>query len=320
MKIGNIECYGIIYKIKNKINGKVYIGQTKSCRGFNGRYCANGTGVERVYNYYLNNLGSGKSNIHLIRSIAKYGIESFEVNEFLDIAFSKQELDIKEKCWISVYNTLDPRYGYNKRDGGQDGGQTYESRKLNSISKLGFDISKYSDDIIDMYINKKEPITHISNKYNVNDCVIDRILKENNIKKRSESEVMLGYDINDYKDYIIDKYKNNSINSIAKELNVTINTIKRVVINNNIKIKSMSEIKKGQGKGSKNPSSTTIFVYNINKELINKFGTRRECAEWLKENNIIKTIRSGESAIDRSIQYNRPYKNKYYFKKIKNNI
>ena len=320
MKIGNIECYGIIYKIKNKINGKVYIGQTKSCRGFDGRYCANGTGVERVYNYYLNNLGSGKYNIHLIRSIEKYGIESFEVNEFLDIAFSKQELDIKEKCWISVYNTLDSRYGYNKRDGGQDGSQTYESRKLNSISRLGFDISKYSDDIVNMYVNEKQHIKNISKKYGVNDCVIDRILKENNIKKRSESEVMLGYDINDYKDYIIDKYKNNSINSIAKELNVTINTIKRVLINNNIKIKSMSEIKKGQGKGSKNPSSTTIYVYNINKELINKFGTRRECAEWLKENNIIKTIRSGESAIDRSIQYNRPYKNKYYFKKIKNNI
>ena len=261
MKIGNIECYGIIYKIKNKINGKVYIGQTKSCRGFDGRYCANGTGVERVYNYYLNNLGSGKYNIHLIRSIEKYGIESFEVNEFLDIAFSKQELDIKEKCWISVYNTLDSRYGYNKRDGGQDGSQTYESRKLNSISRLGFDISKYSDDIVNMYVNEKQHIKNISKKYGVNDCVIDRILKENNIKKRSESEVMLGYDINDYKDYIIDKYKNNSINSIAKELNVTINTIKRVLINNNIKIKSMSEIKKGQGKGSKNPSSTTIFDF-----------------------------------------------------------
>lgn len=28
MKIGNIEVYGIIYKITNTINGKCYIGQT----------------------------------------------------------------------------------------------------------------------------------------------------------------------------------------------------------------------------------------------------------------------------------------------------
>lgn len=28
MKIGNIEVYGVIYKITNTINNKVYIGQT----------------------------------------------------------------------------------------------------------------------------------------------------------------------------------------------------------------------------------------------------------------------------------------------------
>nr|DAX85667.1 MAG TPA: intron associated endonuclease [Caudoviricetes sp.] len=28
MKVGNLEVYGIIYKITNKVNGKVYIGQT----------------------------------------------------------------------------------------------------------------------------------------------------------------------------------------------------------------------------------------------------------------------------------------------------
>ena len=30
MKIGNLKIYGIIYKIQNKINNKVYIGQTIS--------------------------------------------------------------------------------------------------------------------------------------------------------------------------------------------------------------------------------------------------------------------------------------------------
>ena len=50
MKIGNIEVYGIIYVIKNKINNKAYVGQT--VHTFNERYCFKGMGVERVYNYH----------------------------------------------------------------------------------------------------------------------------------------------------------------------------------------------------------------------------------------------------------------------------
>ena len=34
LNIGNIEVYGIIYKIQNKINQKVYIGQTIKKNGF----------------------------------------------------------------------------------------------------------------------------------------------------------------------------------------------------------------------------------------------------------------------------------------------
>ena len=37
MKIGNLEIYGVIYKVINNINGKVYIGQTALKRGFNDR-------------------------------------------------------------------------------------------------------------------------------------------------------------------------------------------------------------------------------------------------------------------------------------------
>ena len=36
VKIGNLEVHGIIYKIENLVNHKVYIGQTT--QGFNKRY------------------------------------------------------------------------------------------------------------------------------------------------------------------------------------------------------------------------------------------------------------------------------------------
>ena len=53
---------------------------------------------------------------------------------------------------------------------------------------------------------------------------------------------------------------------------------------------------------------------------IKRFDTKKECGEYMANNKISPTIYGALSAIDRSIQYNRPYKNKYYFKKIKNNI
>ena len=54
--IGNIEIYGYIYNITNRINGKIYIGQT--INGFDNRYrCGNAD----KYNH----------NIHLKISIDK---------------------------------------------------------------------------------------------------------------------------------------------------------------------------------------------------------------------------------------------------------
>ena len=48
MYIGNVEVYGIIYDIRNKINNKHYIGQTIRNNGFNGRYTGSGKGIRRV--------------------------------------------------------------------------------------------------------------------------------------------------------------------------------------------------------------------------------------------------------------------------------
>ena len=63
------EVYGIIYKIENLVNGKVYIGQTT--RSFNKRYSAKGEGIERVYGYCKQRINSCEINYnhHLFSSI-----------------------------------------------------------------------------------------------------------------------------------------------------------------------------------------------------------------------------------------------------------
>ena len=120
MKIGNTEVYGIIYKITNKVNGKVYIGQT--VRSFKERYGFSGVGIERVYKYHNYNKSIGeKYNKHLLSSIEKYGFDSFEVDENFDKSYSKEELNYKEMYWIKYYNSINPNYGYNNQEGGFNG-------------------------------------------------------------------------------------------------------------------------------------------------------------------------------------------------------
>ena len=129
MIINNLEVYGIIYKVTNSVNGKVYIGQTTNSNGFKGRYDYKGEGVERIYNKYQARGG----NEHLFNSIKKYGFNSFKVEEIFDIAFSQTELNIKEKTYIRLYNSDNNKFGYNKTDGGDNGQPSLETRKKMSI-------------------------------------------------------------------------------------------------------------------------------------------------------------------------------------------
>ena len=124
----NLEVYGTIYLIRNKVNGKCYIGQT--INGFDGRYNYSGEGIERVHNYHKSWKEHNRSyNKHLLSSIEKHGFEAFEVNECLDYAFSLEELNIKEKVYIQLYNSF--KNGYNETLGGEgkEGCSTSEETK-----------------------------------------------------------------------------------------------------------------------------------------------------------------------------------------------
>lgn len=118
MIVNDIEVYGIIYKITNNINGKVYIGQTIKERGFLDRYPHKGVGIERVYKHHKKNKNRNDGyNIHLFNAIEKYGFDAFTVDEVFDIAFNKDELNDKEKYYIEYFDSFNN--GYNQTLGGE---------------------------------------------------------------------------------------------------------------------------------------------------------------------------------------------------------
>lgn len=96
--------YGIIYKVTNKENNKVYIGQTIQ------------TLQERKNKHYYKARQKNDYNTHFINALRKYPENSFTW-EIIDTANSQDELDDKEKEWITYYNSVEK--GYNTKDDGQ---------------------------------------------------------------------------------------------------------------------------------------------------------------------------------------------------------
>ena len=133
------ECYGIIYKIENKITHEIYIGQTSNPKGFDGRYSFSGKDIERVYAYLKGNKDRNeRHNQHLRRSIEKYGFDAFEVDKIFDTAFTREELNEKETYYIEKFDCF--KHGYNQTYGGDNyprGEYCKSSKRVCQISMNG---------------------------------------------------------------------------------------------------------------------------------------------------------------------------------------
>lgn len=112
--------YGYIYKITNKVNGKIYVGKTEE------------TPVLR-FNEHLRTVKRGSKQSKLYSAIKHYGSDNFYVEE-LDSASSLEELNNKEKYWISTLDSQNPLVGYNVSSGG-DGGFTWNPTGYITINK-----------------------------------------------------------------------------------------------------------------------------------------------------------------------------------------
>lgn len=96
-----------IYKITNKINGKIYIGKTIKS-------------IEARFKKHLNG-AKNKVNRHLYDAMNCYGYENFELT-LIETCKTIESLNEREIYWISHYNSISP-CGYNMTQGG-DGGNT----------------------------------------------------------------------------------------------------------------------------------------------------------------------------------------------------
>ena len=151
---------GVIYIIKNKLNGKVYIGQTiQNPKDRWYKHCAK------------SNSSKNEANMHIKRAILKYGKENFSF-EVIETCL-KEQLNEREIYWINYYDSYNK--GYNNTLGGSSG---TKSLKINNK-----EFSKIKNLYLDEFLTLKE----IADKYNVDKTTIKHILYLQKVKLRTKT-------------------------------------------------------------------------------------------------------------------------------------
>lgn len=203
---------GYIYKITNKVNNKVYIGQT--------RYT-----IESRWRQHCKNYNFEHRPQPLYKAFEKYGLDNFTVETIEEVQVEK--LDEREMYWIAYYDSF--KNGYNATLGGQ-GGKT-----------LIWTDDKY-EDIRTLYLSgftcKK-----ISELYNVSRWTIEQILKSLDVKLRRHPLDMNAQEANEF----IENYKQGfSLTELAKRYNTDRETVKRFLLKKNVDLRNHSLILKDE--------------------------------------------------------------------------
>lgn len=105
--------YGVIYKITNNINGKIYIGQTTATDPY-----------KRINKHFKKT----SSKDLVFDAYNKYGKEALDA-EIIISTFDQDSLNDLEIYFIDYYKSLIPN-GYNIKLGGAQGGKLLEETKL----------------------------------------------------------------------------------------------------------------------------------------------------------------------------------------------
>lgn len=198
---------GFIYKICNNINNKIYIGQTK-------------VDVEFRWKEHLRHCKYG--NLLLYKAMRKYGSENFSI-ETIDIC-NINDIDEKEIYYINFYDSTNRSKGYNISLGG----------KTPKFLRPQFD----SNELIDLYNNKKLTLEEICNIYKTTRYIITTELKRSNVSIRKRSASSSRFNKISKEKLLESLNCSNSLRSAAKYCNMNYTTFRKACIANSIEYNS----------------------------------------------------------------------------------
>jgi group I intron endonuclease len=121
--------YGIIYKVTNILNGKVYIGQTIQTLS-----------ARKQAHAYRAKKGDKRTAFQI--ALLDEGFDNFTWDE-INQAKNTEELSAKEKALIAHFNSTNPDKGYNGTDGGIKTVYTAEAKQQISKAKKGQGAGKH---------------------------------------------------------------------------------------------------------------------------------------------------------------------------------
>lgn len=203
---------GFIYIIKNTINNKVYIGQTK-------------VSVEIRWKEHLRHAAYGDQVIN--RAMKKHGKENFFIEVLEECKI--EDLDNREIYYISNFDSTNKSKGYNVSIGGLT--------PRNERPYLD------EDTIIDLYKNQQIPIHKISKIVGVSNYFVKMVLSNHNVEIRDKHEAACK--VNKLqKEIILTALKTGkSLRACAKDLNMPYSRFRKACIYFNIEYNSPTSVR-----------------------------------------------------------------------------
>lgn len=198
---------GFIYIIRNTVNNKVYIGQTK-------------VSVNVRWQEHLRHAKYGDQVIN--RAMRKYGVDKFYI-ETLEIC-SIDVIDYREIYYIDLYDSTNKSKGYNVSIGGKT---PKFRRKALSISTL-----------VDLYKNQGFTLDEIAKKFEVTRYIITTELRNAGVEIKERYREEEKFNKIDRNTLIKALQDNKSLRRAAKSLNMNYTTFRKACIYNNIEYNS----------------------------------------------------------------------------------
>ena len=271
---------GTIYILRNKINGKCYVGQTVD---WNSRYS--------------NHINNKKNDMYIDKSIKKNGINNFSIFLCKDIPI--KFLDQFEINMIQKLNTLVPN-GYNLESGGNKNKKQHEeTKKKISISHIGTKAYQIKKIICLNTLEVFDYIKQVTEKYNISDAHIGQVCKNQRyyagLNYKNEKLTWAYYE--DYLKMTEQEIKNKI--EKAQKCRKGINTYKR---SQNTKNK-ISKNRKGQCIGKNNPMAKSIICLET-KEI---FDTTSEAGQIknINRNNITNCLTKRSNSAGKDLNGNK---------------